>query len=193
MQVQSPGLGRSPGIENGTPLQQSYLENPMGRGAWQTIYSPWVCKESDMTEHKAYKMVLKIFAKIWGHRTPDMLQSQWTQATQPLTHCSSHSDTELHSSSETAQNASHQQMPRKLDKTQVPRKRSVFIPIPKKGNTNACSNYRTIALISQLLSKLCSKPSSQASAVFELRNSRCSAGFRKGREPEIKLPTSVGS
>ena len=27
-------------------------------------------------------------------------------------------------------------------------KRSVFIPIPKKGNAKACSNYRTIALIS---------------------------------------------
>ena len=28
------------------------------------------------------------------------------------------------------------------------RKRSVFIPIPKKGNAKQCSNYRTIALIS---------------------------------------------
>ena len=27
-------------------------------------------------------------------------------------------------------------------------KRSVFIPIPKKGNVKECSNYRTIALIS---------------------------------------------
>ena len=27
-------------------------------------------------------------------------------------------------------------------------KRLVFIPIPKKGNTKECSNYRTIALIS---------------------------------------------
>ena len=27
-------------------------------------------------------------------------------------------------------------------------KRSVFIPIPKKGNAKECSNYRTIALIS---------------------------------------------
>ena len=26
-------------------------------------------------------------------------------------------------------------------------KRSVFIPIPKKGNAKECSNYRTIALI----------------------------------------------
>ena len=27
--------GRSPGEGNGNPLQQSYLENPMDRGAWQ--------------------------------------------------------------------------------------------------------------------------------------------------------------
>ena len=29
-----PGLGRSPGEENGNPLQYSCLENPMDRGAW---------------------------------------------------------------------------------------------------------------------------------------------------------------
>ena len=29
-----PGPGRCPGEENGTPLQYSYLENPMDRGAW---------------------------------------------------------------------------------------------------------------------------------------------------------------
>ena len=28
-----PGLGRSPGEGNGNPLQYSYLENPMDRGA----------------------------------------------------------------------------------------------------------------------------------------------------------------
>ena len=30
-----PGLGRSPGEGNGTPLQYSCLENPMDRGAWR--------------------------------------------------------------------------------------------------------------------------------------------------------------
>ena len=29
-----PGSGRSPGEGNGNPLQYSFLENPMGRGAW---------------------------------------------------------------------------------------------------------------------------------------------------------------
>ena len=30
-----PGLGRSPGEENGYPLQYSCLEDPMGRRAWR--------------------------------------------------------------------------------------------------------------------------------------------------------------
>ena len=29
-----PGLGKSPGVGNGAPLQYSCLENSMGRGAW---------------------------------------------------------------------------------------------------------------------------------------------------------------
>ena len=34
-----PGSGRSPGEGNGNPLQNSCLENPMDRGAWQaTVY-----------------------------------------------------------------------------------------------------------------------------------------------------------
>ena len=42
----APGLGRSPGEGNGNPLQYPCLENPVDLGA----YSPWGCKESDMTE-----------------------------------------------------------------------------------------------------------------------------------------------
>ena len=30
-----PGSGRSPGEENGNPLQYSCLDNPMDRGTWQ--------------------------------------------------------------------------------------------------------------------------------------------------------------
>jgi len=39
-----PGLGRSPGEGNDYPLPYSGLENSMD------LYSPWGCKESDMTE-----------------------------------------------------------------------------------------------------------------------------------------------
>ena len=47
--VLNPGLGRSPGGGHGNPLQYSCLENPMDKGAWQTIVHR-VAKESDMTE-----------------------------------------------------------------------------------------------------------------------------------------------
>ena len=32
-----PGLGRSPGEGNSNPLQYSFLENPMDRGAWWAV------------------------------------------------------------------------------------------------------------------------------------------------------------
>ena len=54
-------------------------------------------------------------------------------------------------------------------------KRSVFIPIPKKGNAKECSNYCTIALISHA-SNAQNSPS-QASTVCETRTSRCSSWF----------------
>ena len=41
-----PESGRSPEEGNGNPLQYSFLENPMDRGAWWSMG----CKESDMTE-----------------------------------------------------------------------------------------------------------------------------------------------
>ena len=43
-----PGLGRSPGVGNGNPLQSSCLEYSMGRGARRAT---WTLKEVDMTEH----------------------------------------------------------------------------------------------------------------------------------------------
>ena len=60
-------------------------------------------------------------------------------------------------------------------------KRSVFIPIPKKGNPKECSNYRTIALISHtnkvMLKILQARPQQYLNC--ELPNVQ--AGFRKGR------------
>ena len=46
-----PGLGRSPAIGNGNPVQYSCLENLMNRVVWRATYGPWGRKESDMTEH----------------------------------------------------------------------------------------------------------------------------------------------
>ena len=43
-----PGSGRSPGEDNGYPLQYSFLENFMDRGAWQApVHGD---AESDTTE-----------------------------------------------------------------------------------------------------------------------------------------------
>ena len=61
-------------------------------------------------------------------------------------------------------------------------KTSVFIPIPKKGNAKACSNYHTIALISHA-SKVMLKilqARLQQYVNHELPGLR--ADFRKGRE-----------
>ena len=44
-----PGLGRSPEVGNGNPLQYSCLGNPMETGAsWAAVHE---VAESDMTEH----------------------------------------------------------------------------------------------------------------------------------------------
>ena len=43
-----PGSGRCPGERNGSPLQDSCLRNPMGRGTWWAIV--YGRKELDMTE-----------------------------------------------------------------------------------------------------------------------------------------------
>ena len=49
-----PGSGRFPDEGNGYPLQFSYLENSVDRGAWWAI--PWGRKESDTTEQLTHKV-----------------------------------------------------------------------------------------------------------------------------------------
>ena len=74
-------------------------------------------------------------------------------------------------------------------------KRSIFIPVPKKGNAKECSNYCTIAYISHA-SKVMLKilqPRLQQYVNRELHFRFVETGFSKGSKPEIKLSTSVGS
>ena len=60
-------------------------------------------------------------------------------------------------------------------------KRSVFIPIPKKGNAKECSNYRTIALIS-LASKVMLKIlQARLQQYVNCDPPDVQVGFRKGR------------
>ena len=60
-------------------------------------------------------------------------------------------------------------------------KRSVFISIPKKGTAKECSNYRTIALISQAIKVMLKilQARLQQYVIHELPDVQ--AGFRKGR------------
>ena len=59
-------------------------------------------------------------------------------------------------------------------------KRSVFIPIPKKGNAKECSNCHTIALISHA-SKIMLKILQVRLQRYVNRELSVQAGFRKGR------------
>ena len=72
-------------------------------------------------------------------------------------------------------------------------KRSVFIPIPKKGNAKQCSNYCTIALISHASKVMLKILQATFQQYVNHELSDVQAGFRKGRGTEIKLPTSIGS
>ena len=75
-------------------------------------------------------------------------------------------------------------------------KRSVFIPIPKKGNVKECSNYCTIALPHN-----CTLQFGVMLKIIQARLQQyvnhelpdVQAGFRKAEEPEVKLPTFVVS
>ena len=58
-------------------------------------------------------------------------------------------------------------------------KRSVFIPIPKKGNANECSKYCTIKLISHTTKVMLKILQARLQQYHELPDVQ--AGFRKGR------------
>ena len=60
-------------------------------------------------------------------------------------------------------------------------KKSVFIPIPKKGNVKECSNYRTIALISHATKVMLKILQSRLQQYVNHELPDVQAGFRKGR------------
>ena len=68
---------------------------------------------------------------------------------------------------------------------------SVFIPVPKKGNTKECSNYFTIALISHVSKIMLKNLQIRLQQYVNQELPDVQAGFRKAEEPEIKLPTSI--
>ena len=60
-------------------------------------------------------------------------------------------------------------------------KRSVFIPIPKKGNAKECSNYHAIALISHASKVMLKILQARLQQYVNRELPDVQAGFRKGR------------
>ena len=74
-------------------------------------------------------------------------------------------------------------MPANLKTQQWPQdwKRSVFVPIPKKGNAKECSNYCTIALISHASKVMLRFLQARLQQYLDRELPDVQAGFRKGR------------
>ena len=72
-------------------------------------------------------------------------------------------------------------------------KRSVFIPISKKGNAKECSNYCTIVLISHVGKVMLKILQARLQQYMNCELPDVQAGFRKGRGTRDPLPTSAGS
>ena len=74
-------------------------------------------------------------------------------------------------------------MPRIWKAQQWPQdwKRSVFTPIPKKGNAKECSNYNTIVLISHTSKVMLKIPQARLQQYMNSELPDVQAGFRKGR------------
>ena len=66
-------------------------------------------------------------------------------------------------------------------------KRSVFIPIPKKGNTKECSNYPTVALISHTSKVMLKILQARLQHYMNHKVPDVQAGFRKGRRTRDQI------
>ena len=66
-------------------------------------------------------------------------------------------------------------------------KRSVFIPIPKKGNAKECSNYHTIALISHASKVMVKILQDRLQQYMNRELPDVPAGFRKGRGTKDRI------
>ena len=71
-------------------------------------------------------------------------------------------------------------------------KRSVFIPIPKKGNAKECSNYRTIALFSHSSKVMLKILQARLQQYMNCELPDVQAGFRKGRGTRDQIANICG-
>ena len=72
-------------------------------------------------------------------------------------------------------------------------KRSVFIPIPKKGNAKECSNYCAMALISHTSKVILKILQARLQQYVNCELHMFKLDLEKAEEPEVQLPTSTGS
>ena len=86
-------------------------------------------------------------------------------------------------------------MPANLENSAVATglEKSVFIPIPKKGNDKECSNYRRIALISHASKVMLKILQARLQQYVTVNFQMFELDLEKAEEQEIKLTTSVGS
>ena len=66
-------------------------------------------------------------------------------------------------------------------------KRSIFIPIPKKGNSKECSNYHTIAFISHTNKVITTILQTKLQQYINCELTDVQVGFRKGREARVQI------
>ena len=72
-------------------------------------------------------------------------------------------------------------------------KRSVLIPVPKKGTTKECANHQTVAVISEASMVLLKILHTRLQHYANQELPDVQAGFRREEEPEIKLLSFTGS
>ena len=71
--------------------------------------------------------------------------------------------------------------------------KSVFIPIPKKGNAKECSNHHTIALISHASKVMLKILQARLNSMWTKNLQIFKLDLEKAEKPQIKFPTYVGS
>ena len=70
-------------------------------------------------------------------------------------------------------------------------KRSVFIPVPKKGNAKECSNYHTIALISHASKVMLKILQARLQQYVNCELPDVQAGLRKGRGTRDQIARGI--
>ena len=123
-------------------------------------YSPWGRKESDSTEQQTH-------TQTHTHIYMDWMNSSWT-ISNPKRWCCESVALNIPANMENSAIA-------------IDWKRSVFIPIPKKGNTKECSNYHTIALISHASKVMFKILQARLQHYMNHELPDIQAGFRKGK------------